>query len=66
MLAGILFQFGVDAFTSMETRFGLVAAMFAVYLLAKVLIPRYTIILVLGAGLALCQWQGCCNFHRSR
>ena len=47
MLAGILFQFGVDAFISMQTRLELVLGMFAVYLLAKALIPRYTIILVL-------------------
>jgi len=33
MLAGILFQFGVDAFTSMESQLGLVLAMFVVYLL---------------------------------
>jgi benzoate membrane transport protein len=64
MLAGILFQFGVDAFTSLETRFGLVLAMFAVYLLAKRVVPRYTIILVLGAGLGLCQWQGLLEFSQ--
>jgi len=64
MLAGILFQFGIDAFTSMETRFGLVLAMFTVYLLAKLVIPRYTIILVLGAGLGLCQWQGLLEFSQ--
>ena len=64
MLAGILFQFGVDAFTSMETRFGLVFAMFVVYLLAKIIVPRYTIILVLGAGLGLCQWQGLLEFSQ--
>jgi benzoate membrane transport protein len=64
MLAGILFQFGVDAFTSMESRFGLVFAMFVVYLLAKIIVPRYTIILVLGAGLGLCQWQGLLDFSQ--
>jgi len=66
MLAGILFQFGVDAFTSMETRFGLVGTMFAVYLVAKILVPRYTIILVLGVGLAFCQWQGLLEFSQVR
>ena len=64
MLAGILFQFGVDAFISMQTRLELVLGMFAVYLLAKALIPRYTIILVLGVGLLLCQLQGLLNFDR--
>jgi len=64
MLAGILFQFGVNAFISMQTRLELVLGMFAVYLLAKVLIPRYTIIMVLGVGLLLCQLQGLLNFDR--
>ena len=64
MLAGILFQFGVDAFTSMQTRLELVLTMFAVYLLAKLLMPRYTIIAVLVVGLALCQWQGLLNFSQ--
>jgi benzoate membrane transport protein len=62
MLAGILFQFGVDAFISLESRFGLVLAMFTVYLLAKKLIPRYTILMVLIAGLLLCQFQGLLDF----
>lgn len=54
MLSGILFQFGVDAFVAMESRLGLVLAMFAVYLAAKKLIPRYTILAVLVAGFLLC------------
>jgi len=54
MLAGVLFQFGVDAFVAMESRFGLVLAMFAVYLAAKWLLPRYTILAVLVAGFLLC------------
>jgi benzoate membrane transport protein len=64
MLAGILFQFGVNAFDAMQSRLGLVLAMFAVYLLAKALIPRYTIMIVLGLGLGLCQWQGLLDFSR--
>ena len=62
MLAGILFQFGVDAFIAMETRFGLVLTMFVVYLLAKILLPRYAIIAVLGVGLALSYFQGLLDF----
>jgi len=62
MLAGILFQFGVDAFTSLQTRFGLVLAMFAVYLVAKKLVPRYTILIVLVTGLLLCQLRGLLDF----
>jgi benzoate membrane transport protein len=62
MLAGILFKFGVDAFLSLESQFGLVLVMFVVYLIAKKIIPRYTILLVLVAGLVLCQFQGLLDF----
>jgi benzoate membrane transport protein len=62
MLAGVLFQFGVDAFVALESRFGLVLAMFAVYLAAKKLVPRYTILSVLAVGCLLCLSQGLLNF----
>jgi len=62
MLAGVLFQFGVDAFIALESRFGLVLAMFAVYLAAKKLIPRYTILIVLAVGFLLCLFQGLLDF----
>ena len=62
MLSGILFQFGVDAFLSLQSRFGLVLAMFVVYLVAKKLIPRYTILLVLIVGLLWCQLQDLLDF----
>jgi benzoate membrane transport protein len=62
MLSGILFQFGVDAFLSLQSRFGLVLAMFVVYLIAKKLIPRYTILLVLIVGLLWCQFQDLLDF----
>lgn len=62
MLAGILFQFGTDAFLSLQSRFDLVLAMFVVYLVAKKLIPRYTILLVLAVGLLWCQLQGLLDF----
>ncbi len=63
MLAGILFQFGVDIFHSMESRFSLVAGMFVVYLLARRLIPRYAIIIVLILGLSICQMQSLIQFN---
>jgi benzoate membrane transport protein len=62
MLSGILFQFGVDAFLSLQSRFGLVLTMFVVYLVAKKLIPRYTILLVLIVGLLWCQLDGLLDF----
>jgi benzoate membrane transport protein len=62
MLAGILFQFGIDAFLALESRFGLVLIMFAVYLAAKKLLPRYTILIVLTVGFMLCLFQGLLDF----
>jgi len=62
MLAGILFQFGVNAFTALESRFGLVLTMFAVYLAAKRLLPRYTILAVLATGLLYCGLSGWLDF----
>ena len=62
MLAGILFQFGIDAFLALQSRFGLVLFMFAIYLIAKKLIPRYTILLVLIGGLLWCQIEGLLDF----
>ncbi len=62
MLAGVLFQFGVDAFTAAESRLGLVLAMFAVYLAAKKLLPRYTILIVLLVGFVVCLARGLLDF----
>ena len=62
MLAGVLFRFGVDAFVAMESRFGLVLFMFAVYLAAKKSVPRYTILIVLGAGFLWCLLQDLLDF----
>jgi benzoate membrane transport protein len=62
MLAGILFQFGIDVFSSMETRLLLVGSMFVTYLLMKKMMPRYAIVIVLMAGLAICQLHGLLNF----
>jgi benzoate membrane transport protein len=62
MLAGVLFQFGVDAFVSLESRFGLVLTMFVVYLAARKLAPRYTILVVLVVGLALCHFLDLLDF----
>lgn len=66
MLAGILFQFGVDVFRSMETQFGLVLTMFGVYLGAKILLPRYAILLVLVVGVVICQIQNLLDFSGFR
>ncbi len=51
MLAGILLQFGFSLFQAMQQEWLLVAIMCFSYLLAKVLFPRYAILLVLLSGL---------------
>lgn len=55
MLAGILFQFGVGVFTSLEHAPGLAAGMLVAYLVLKRLFPRYCLVLlvVVGVGLAV-------------
>lgn len=62
MLAGVLFQFGVEAFLAAESRLGLVLLMFAVYLAAKKLIARYTILVVLAVGFTFCLFRGLLDF----
>jgi len=52
LLAGVLLQFGIGLFTSMEGDFAVVAAMFAAYLLSRRWLPRYAVILALVAGVA--------------
>lgn len=54
MLAGILFKFGLNVFTSSEQHFGLIASMLAAYLIGKRLLPRYAVLLVLAVGLLFC------------
>ncbi len=58
MLAGILVRFGMDVFVAMKLQFTLVLLMFVVYLLAKRVLPRYVIIIVLVLGTAYAATQG--------
>ncbi|MGQ4878114.1 benzoate/H(+) symporter BenE family transporter [Billgrantia sp. LNSP4103-1] len=55
MMAGILFQFGVGVFTSLEGAPMLALGMLAAYLVFKRLFPRYflVLLLVVGVGLAV-------------
>ncbi|MDO5668326.1 MAG: benzoate/H(+) symporter BenE family transporter [Alcaligenaceae bacterium] len=52
MIAGILFQFGIQAFVASSDLPGVVMAMIAVYLLARRFIPKFTVILVAITGFA--------------
>jgi len=55
LLAGILFQFGLSAFTALNDDTALVALMGACFLAGRLWFPRYTIPVVLLIG---CLWAG--------
>lgn len=57
MMAGILFQFGVNTFRSVSTMPVLALGMVAAYVLCKKLAPRYAVIVVMLAGAAI-AWLG--------
>lgn len=63
MLAGILLQFGLSIFSSLQSQTVLVGIMCLSYLLAKRLSPRYAILWVLITGLVCVVIQG--QFHYS-
>lgn len=58
MLAGILFRFGAELFTSIKLQPALVLSMIAAYLLCKRLSPRYAILSVLIVGCAVAAGLG--------
>lgn len=58
MLAGVLLRFGMGAFASLQTQFGLVLTMFGTYLLMRRLLPRYAVILTLVAGVLFAALRG--------
>lgn len=61
MLAGVLLRFGLDAFGAMKTQPVMVLAMFAVYLAARRLLPRYAVIVTLLVGIASAASLGVLN-----
>ncbi|MCX2842778.1 benzoate/H(+) symporter BenE family transporter [Microbulbifer thermotolerans] len=64
MLAGILVQFGLSVFTSLQTSPALVGAMLAAYLLGRRWLPRYAIILVLITGFIASWLLGLTHFEQ--
>jgi benzoate membrane transport protein len=58
LLAGVLARFAMDAFLSFKSQFGMVLAMFIVYLIGKRLFSRYAIVAVLLVGVAWAAAQG--------
>ncbi|MGE8317439.1 MAG: benzoate/H(+) symporter BenE family transporter [Comamonas sp.] len=63
MMAGILFQFGVQAFRASMDLPGVVFAMLAVYLLSRRLWPRYAVVLVALTGFAVAFALGKTNLQ---
>lgn len=62
MMAGILLQFGLNAFNAIGTMPLLAGGMLAAYLLLRRLLPRYCIVLLLAAGIALALATGSTRF----
>lgn len=58
MLAGILFNFGLSIFTSLQQDLWLVGLMCATYLISKQYLPRYAIPLVLVVAVLYASLQG--------
>merc|ERR1712138_348895 len=52
-MAGILFQFGIGVFVSLESVPALAIGMLIAYLVFKRLTPRYSLVLLLVVGVAL-------------
>lgn len=63
MMAGILFQFGVQAFRASMDLPAVVLAMLAAYLAGRRLWPRYTVVLVAALGLAVAAATGKTNLQ---
>ena len=58
MLAGILIRFGSQVFLSMQIQTVLVSLMLATYLLSKIRMPRYSILLMLVVGFGYAALTG--------
>jgi len=58
MLAGVVLRFGLDVFVALQSRFVLVLAMLAAYVLGRRCWPRYAVPGALLAGVVVAAWQG--------
>lgn len=63
MMAGILLPFGLKAFNSAGSLPVVAGSMIAVYLLCRRVLPRYTVVIVLVAGIALAVATGRTDFR---
>jgi benzoate membrane transport protein len=64
LLAGILFEIGIEIFRAAQFQTALVLAMFFTYLFAKRLVPRYAIPATLAVGIAVAGGLGLLDFSR--
>ncbi|MFT4021176.1 MAG: benzoate/H(+) symporter BenE family transporter [Acinetobacter sp.] len=56
MLAGILLKFGIQLFTQLAHDWDFILSVLAIYLIAKRLTPRYSIVLTVIAAMGLCPF----------
>lgn len=61
MMAGILFQFGVNIFKAVSTMPTLALSMIGIYLICKRVIPKFAILVVLFSGIGLAYLIGDVN-----
>lgn len=54
MLAGVLLKFGIALFASMQNEWAFILSLLAAYILSKRFWPRYSIVITVIAGIALC------------
>ena len=54
MLAGVLLKFGIALFASMQNEWAFILSLLATYILSKRFWPRYSIIITVIAGIAMC------------
>jgi len=64
LLAGILFEIGIEIFRAAQYQTTLVLAMFFTYLVGKRLVPRYAIPATLAAGISVAGVLGLLDFSR--
>lgn len=63
MLAGILVNFGMNVFTSMQDNLILPLAMLIAYLFFKRFVPKFAIMLILALGVLISLVQGTLHLH---
>ncbi|MBK3748868.1 benzoate/H(+) symporter BenE family transporter [Stutzerimonas balearica] len=64
LLAGVLFNIGIEIFRAVEVQPALVLGMFFTYLLSKRLLPRYAVLAALLVGCLIAGLAGLLDFQR--